>query len=272
MKADESFQETTVLSFPSPLKRDLRAIYTLWLRDIIRLWRDKLRLIGSFVQPLLFLFILGGGLRGRVVPPGDGKMNYQSFIFPGILAMSILFTASFSGIAVVWDREVGFLKEVLVAPLSRTAIVIGKVLGGSTNSLIQASMLMGLTPFMGIHLSFGKTLMALGIMMMIGISQTAMGIALSVRMSSSQGFMVLLNFIILPLYFLSGAMFPIDGLPPWLSFLAHLDPVTYGVDLLRGVFLGFHYFSYPEDLLALWVFGGAMFFLAIRLFNQESPS
>ena len=200
MKADESFQETTVLSFPSPLKRDLRAIYTLWLRDIIRLWRDKLRLIGSFVQPLLFLFILGGGLRGRVVPPGDGKMNYQSFIFPGILAMSILFTASFSGIAVVWDREVGFLKEVLVAPLSRTAIVIGKVLGGSTNSLIQASMLMGLTPFMGIHLSFGKTLMALGIMMMIGISQTAMGIALSVRMSSSQGFMVLLNFIILPLH------------------------------------------------------------------------
>ncbi len=272
MKTEVAYRGSTNITFSSPLLRDLRAIYTLWFRDIIRLWRDKLRLIGAFVQPLLFLFILGGGLKGRVLTAGNTHMNYQSFIFPGILAMSILFTASFAGIAVVWDREVGFLKEVLVAPLSRTAIVIGKVLGGSTNSLIQATILMGLTPVFGMHLSFWKVLMALGIMMMIAVSQTAMGIALSVRMSSSQGFMVLLNFIILPLYFLSGAMFPINGLPNWLSVLAHLDPVTYGVDLLRGVFLGLHYFSYPEDLIGVCLFGAVMSFLAIRLFNQESPS
>ncbi|MHB1604970.1 MAG: ABC transporter permease [Leptospirales bacterium] len=263
---------STQIVLPSPLLRDLRAIYTLWLRDIIRLWRDRLRLIGSFVQPLIFLFILGGGLRGRGIVTGTSQMNYQTFIFPGILAMSILFSASFAGIAVVWDREVGFLKEVLVAPLSRSAIVIGKVLGGSTNSLIQATMLMVLAPFFGIHLSVGTTLISIGIMMMIGVSQTAMGIALSVRMSSSQGFMVLLNFIILPLYFLSGAMFPINGLPSWLNFLTRLDPVTYGVDLLRGIILGVHYFNYLQDLLALTLFGGLMIFFAVRLFNLESPA
>lgn len=257
---------------PSPFVRDLRAIYTLWLRDIIRLWRNRLRLAGSFVQPLIFLFVFGGGLRGRVVETGSAHLNYQLFIFPGILAMSILFTASFAGIAVVWDREVGFLKEVLVAPLSRSAVVIGKVLGESTNSLIQSTMLLALAPFFGIHLSLEKTLIAIVVMMMIAISQTAMGIALSVRMSSSQGFMVLLNFIIMPLYFLSGAMFPINGLPPWLSFLTHLDPVTYGVDLLRGVILGVHHFTYLEDSLALVFFGGLMIFFAVRLFNEESPA
>ncbi len=256
---------------PSPLIRDLRGVYTLWLRDVIRLWRDRVRLIGSFIQPLLFLFILGGGIRARFSGPNP-SLDYQTFIFPGILAMSILFTASFAGIAVVWDREVGFLKEVLVAPLSRTAVVMGKVLGGSTNSLIQATILLGLYPFFGIHLSGFRFVLALGVMFLIGISQTAMGIALSVRMSSTQGFMVLLNFVILPLYFLSGAMFPMDRLPLWLAIFARIDPVTYGVDLLRGLLLGIHHFSYFVDFGALVVFGATMVWIAVRLFKQEAPA
>uniref|UniRef100_A0A7C3R410 Transport permease protein n=1 Tax=Leptospirillum ferriphilum TaxID=178606 RepID=A0A7C3R410_9BACT len=259
------------IQLPAPIYRDLRAIYTLWLRDIIRLWRDKVRLVGSLIQPVLFLFILGGGLKGRFSGGFSGGGNYQQFIFPGILAMSILFTASFAGIAVVWDREVGFLKEVLVAPLSRTAVVLGKVLGGSTNSLVQGLILFSLYPFFGIHLNPARFILAVMTMFVIGLAQTAMGIALSVRMSSSQGFMVLLNFIILPLYFLSGAMFPLNGLPKWLSLAVILDPVTYGVDLLRGILLGAHHFSLLVDILALGAFGSIMIFLAVRLFNMESP-
>ncbi len=269
---DDIFDNQAVsIDIPMPLVRDLRAIYTLWLRDVIRLWRDKVRLVGSLIQPLLFLFILGGGLRGRFSGGMAGSENYQQFIFPGILSMSILFTASFAGIAVVWDREVGFLKEVLVAPLSRTAVVLGKVLGGSTNSLLQALLLFALFPMFKIHVTIGQFIGAILTMFMIGLAQTAMGIALSARMSSSQGFMVLLNFIILPLYFLSGAMFPLSGLPTWLSMAVLADPLTYGVDLLRGILLGSHHFALPIDILALGSFGSAMIFLAAKLFNMESP-
>ena len=271
MNGDILENDMASIRIPHPLVRDLRGIYTLWLRDVIRLWRDKVRLVGSLIQPLLFLFILGGGLRGRLSGGLAGSANYQQFIFPGILAMSILFTASFAGIAVVWDREVGFLKEVLVAPLSRTAVVLGKVLGGSTNSLLQALLLFALFPVFKIRLTIGQFLLALLIMLFIGLAQTAMGIALSARMSSSQGFMVLLNFIILPLYFLSGAMFPLNGLPKWLTVAVLADPLTYGVDLLRGILLGAHHFAFSMDMLALGSFGTGMIYLAAKLFNMETP-
>lgn len=271
MRGDILENDATSIDIPNPLIRDLRGVYTLWLRDVIRLWRDKIRLVGSLIQPLLFLFILGGGLRSRLSGGIAGSSNYQQFIFPGILAMSILFTASFAGIAVVWDREVGFLKEVLVAPLSRTAVVLGKVLGGSTNSLLQALLLFALFPVFKIRLTTGQFILSILIMFFIGLAQTAMGIALSARMSSSQGFMVLLNFIILPLYFLSGAMFPLNGLPKWLSIAVLSDPLTYGVDLLRGTLLGIHHFAFPIDMLALGCFGAGMIYLATKLFNMESP-
>ncbi|MCL4460846.1 MAG: ABC transporter permease [Nitrospirae bacterium] len=271
MTVDILKEEEKAIDIPAPLIRDARAIYTLWLRDVIRLWRDKVRLVGSLIQPLLFLFILGGGLRGRLPNGLAGTSNYQQFIFPGILVMSILFTASFAGIAVVWDREVGFLKEVLVAPVSRTAVVFGKVLGGSTNSLLQALLLFGLFPYFKIHMTLLLFFESVLTMFAIGLAQTAMGIALSARMSSSQGFMVLLNFIILPLYFLSGAMFPLKGLPGWLSIAVRVDPVTYGVDLLRGILLGAHHFAFSVDMLALGSFGAGMVVLAAKLFNMESP-
>ncbi|MDA8059361.1 MAG: ABC transporter permease [Nitrospiraceae bacterium] len=251
-----------------PFLRDLRGIYTLWLRDVIRLWRDRIRLVGSFIQPLLFLFVLGGGLRGRVVPQGSGT-NYQIFIFPGIVLMSILFTSSFAGMAVVWDREMGFLKEVLVAPISRTAVVVGKILGGASNSLIQGIFLLALAPFLKIYPSFGQIFFMLGVMLIVSLSQTAMGIALSARMSSSQGFMVLMNFIVLPIYFLSGAMFPLNQLPTWLSVLSQMDPLTYGVDLMRGILLGTFYYSVYRDIFIIMFFGLLMLYISVRQFQKD---
>lgn len=250
------------------LIRDLRGIYTLWLRDVIRLWRDRVRLIGSFIQPILFLFVLGGGLKGRVLSQGS-QSNYQVFIFPGIILMSILFTASFAGMAVVWDREMGFLKEVLVAPISRTAVVIGKILGGASNSLIQGIFLLALAPFLNVFPSLGQLLMMLGVMLIVSLSQTAMGIALSARMSSSQGFMVLMNFIVLPIYFLSGAMFPLNKLPMWLSVLSQMDPLTYGVDLMRGILLGTFYYSIYRDILIIIFFGILMLYISVRQFQRN---
>jgi ABC-2 type transport system permease protein len=253
---------------PGPLLRDLRGIYTLWLRDVIRLWRDKVRLVGSFIQPILFLFVLGGGLKGRIVPQGS-QTNYQIFIFPGIVLMSILFTSSFAGMAVVWDREMGFLKEVLVAPISRTAVVLGKILGGASNSLLQGVFLLALAPFLKIFPSLEQLFLMLGVMLIVSLSQTAMGIGLSARMSSSQGFMVLMNFIVLPIYFLSGAMFPLTQLPTWLSVLSQMDPLTYGVDLMRGILLGTFYYSVYRDISIIMFFGLLMLYISVRQFQKD---
>lgn len=254
------------------MTRDLRGIYTLWLRDVIRLWRDRIRLIGSFVQPLLFLFILGSGLSPRLGAMGGGgggrTLGYQDFMFPGIVGMSVLFTASFAGVAIVWDREAGFLKEVLVAPLSRTAVVIGKILGGATNSVIQGSLILSLMPFFHLHPPLMDIAGAFLVMVLIGLTQTSVGILLGVRMTSSQGFMVLMNFIILPLFFMSGALYPLDRLPHWLSIASRLDPMTYGIDLLRNALTGIHYYSVSTDVLALSSFLMAMSVLSIYLFNK----
>lgn len=268
LSAEQSTITVPPYIYSKAIVRDLRGIYTLWLRDIIRLWRDRVRLIGSFIQPILFLFVLGGGLKGKVTPPG-AIGNYQLFIFPGIILMSILFTSSFAGMAVVWDREMGFLKEVLVAPLSRSAVVIGKILGGATNSLIQGVFLLILAPFLGVIPSVGHLILILLIMLIVSLSQTAMGIALSAKMTSSQGFMVLMNFIVLPIYFLSGAMFPLNRLPGWLSVLSQLDPLTYGVDLMRGVMLGTFYYPIIRDILIIAGFGTIMVAISIRQFQRE---
>jgi ABC-2 type transport system permease protein len=270
--ADWSLIKSSEESLADPLIRDLRGIYTLWLRDVIRLWRDRIRLVGSFIQPLLFLFILGGGLSPRLgsISQGSngGSLGYQAFLFPGIVGMSVLFTASFAGVAIVWDREVGFLKEVLVAPLSRTAVVIGKILGGATNSVVQGGMILVLYPLFHLHPSSLQLVSAFFVMLLIGLTQTAVGILLGVRMTSSQGFMVLMNFIILPLFFLSGALYPLDRLPHWLSIASRLDPMTYGVDLLRHALAGVHYYSVATDLLTLIFFLSAMSMLSVHLFNR----
>ncbi len=271
--------------------RNLKGIYMLWLRDVKRFLRDKPRIIGAIAQPALFLFILGTGLgegltksfaRGSAAGNLAPGIDYLSFIYPGIIGMTVLFTSVFSAISIVWDREFGFLKEVLVAPISRSAVALGRALGGSTIAMLQGALMLIFAPFLGISLNIIMVLKLLFVMFMISFSLTSMGIVVAARIKSMEGFQMIMNFLVLPIFFLSGAMFPIIGLPSWMNKLVKLDPLTYGVDALRGVVLGAHQVkaagevlfeipSYPLSLNLLIVasFGLAMIALAIFEFNRQ---
>lgn len=216
--------------------RVAKAIYTIWLRDVIRFYREKPRILGMLGQPLLYLLIIGTGLsysfRMAAAPQG---FNYLEFMYPGIIGMSVLFTSVFSAISIVWDREFGFLKEVLVAPVPRWSVAIGKALGGSTIAMLQAAILLLLAPVIGIKLGPLMVLKLLAVLFLIAFSLTSLGITVASRMETMEGFQMVMNFLVLPLFFLSGAMFPMRGMPPWLETLMRLDPLTYGVDALRNI-------------------------------------
>ncbi|HBV98616.1 MAG: ABC transporter [Peptococcaceae bacterium BICA1-7] len=216
--------------------RALKAIYTIWLRDVIRFYREKTRIVGMLGQPLLYLLIVGTGLsasfRMSFAPQG---FSYLEFMYPGIIGMTVLFTSVFSAISIVWDREFGFLKEVLVAPVPRWSVAIGKALGGSTIAMLQASILLLLAPVIGIKLGPLMILKMVGMLFLIAFSLTSLGITIASRMETMEGFQMIMNFLIMPLFFLSGAMFPMNSVPPWMATLMKLDPLTYGVDALRNI-------------------------------------
>jgi ABC-2 type transport system permease protein len=216
----------------------LRAIYIIWYRDIIRFLRDRFRLVASLSQPLLYLVIFGTGLSSALGGRGGGLgFDYKQFLYGGVIGMSILFIAIFSGMSIVWDREFGFLKEVLVAPINRSAVAIGKTLGGATQAFVQGLILLVLSPVAGVKLTPLGVLELLPLMFLLGFSLSAMGVALASRMRSMQGFQGVMNFLMMPLFFLSGALFPLAGLPGWMTVLTRLDPVAYGVDPIRRVVL-----------------------------------
>lgn len=244
---------------------DIWAIYILWLRDLKRYWYDKARIFASLGQPVLFLFVLGTALSPAY--SGPGGLNFSEFIFPGIVAMTVLFTSIFSAISIVWDREFGFLKEVLVAPISRWAIVIGKALGGSTVAVLQGCLMLFLAPLTGIWLSPQQIILSVLVMFLIAFAITGLGIVIAARMKEMEGFQMIVNFVIMPIFFLSGALFPLDRLPGWLTFLTRLDPLTYGVDMLRGVMLGIKTFPYFLDVGVVFSFILLMFAIAVAEFN-----
>jgi ABC-2 type transport system permease protein len=258
---------------------DASGIYTIWLREVVKFWRDKPRIIGATVQPALFLLVLGTGIgKGipyafNVEPSGrefaPGVPDYLTFIYPGIIAMTLLFTSVFSAISIIWDREIGFLKEVMVAPISRSAVAVGKTLGGSTVAMLQGCLMLLFAPFLHIQFSWASALALLPLLLYISVSLTAMGIAAASRMRSMQGFTVIMNFLTLPMFFLSGAMFPVEGLPRWMSILVNVNPLTYGVDALRSVLIGFHRFGVVHDLIVMGAFGVAMLWLAVRGFEAR---
>ncbi len=219
------------------LQAALRGAFTIWLRDLIRFSRDRSRLASSLGQPLLFLLLFGGGFSAVVSELGAGELDYTQFLFPGILAMTVLFTAVFSAVSVVWDREFGFLKEVMVAPVSRIAVAVGKVAGGSTVALLQGLIIMALGPVLGIGFSFGQVVLIFGILLLLAVMMTSFGLLLASRQQSMEGFHMMMNFVLLPMFFLSGAFFPLRGVPAWMYLLATADPVTYGVDPLRQIVL-----------------------------------
>lgn len=244
---------------------DFWAIYILWLRDLKRYWYDKARIFASLGQPLLFLFVLGTAFTPSF--RGPAGINFSEFIFPGIISMTVLFTSIFSAVSIVWDREFGFLKEVLVAPISRWSIVVGKALGGSTVAVIQGCILLSLAPLIGVKLSLIIIIKSIMAMFLIAFAMSAMGIVIAARMKEMEGFQMVVNFVIMPIFFLSGALFPLDHLPEWLSILTRADPLTYGVDLLRGVLIGVQNFPLWNNFIIIAVFALVMLAIAVFEFN-----
>jgi len=223
----------------SALTADLRAVRIVWRRELLRFLRNRLRLITSFVQPVLFLLVLGTGMASLVA--SSGGVNFKTFIFPGILAMTVLFTALFSAISIVWDREFGFLREMLVAPVRRWAIVLGKCCGGTTTAVIQGAVMLLLAGLVGVPYAPFLFLTLLGEMILLAFALTAFGVLVASRMSQIESFQAVIQFLVMPMFFLSGAIFPPSGLPEWLAVLTKLDPLSYAVDpMRRAVFAHVH--------------------------------
>jgi len=220
------------------LGHDLRAVSIVWRRELIRFRTDRLRAITSLVQPFLFLFILGTGLSslaGRAMPPG---ISFRTFIYPGVLAMSVLFTAIFSAGSIVWDREFGFLREILVAPVSRASIVVGKCLGGATIATFQGVVFLALAGFAGVPYSPVLLATLIGELLLLAFTLTAFGVMMAARITQFQAFMALTQMLVMPLFFLSGALYPLSGLPGWLTVLTRVDPLTYVVGPMRDAVFG----------------------------------
>ena len=215
------------------LRSDLRAASIVWRRELIRFRSDRLRAVTSLVQPVLFLFVLGTGLSGlasRGMPPG---VEFKTFIYPGVLAMSVMFTAIFSAASVVWDREFGFLREMLVAPVHRWAIVVGKCLGGATVATFQGVIFLALAGLAHVPYDPVLLLTLVGELLLLSFTLTAFGVMMAARIKQIQAFMALTQLFVLPLFFLSGALYPLGGLPAWLTVLTRIDPLTYVVYPMR---------------------------------------
>ena len=214
------------------LRSDLRAVRVVWQRELIRFSRDRARMITSLVQPVLFLFVLGTGL-SRLASSGTHGVNLRTFVYPGVLAMAVLFTAMFSAASIVWDREFGFLREMLVAPVSRGAIVIGKCLGGATVAGFQGVIMILIAGLVSVPYSPVMILEVLVLQLLLAFALTAFGVMMAARMNQMQSFMALMQMVIMPLFFISGALFPVANLPTWLGLLNRVDPLTYAVDPIR---------------------------------------
>ncbi|MCL6596853.1 MAG: ABC transporter permease [Firmicutes bacterium] len=218
-----------------------RVVYAIAYREVIRFLKDRSRWLGFIAQPLLYLTLIGYGIAHSMTfrsVPAAAHVNYLSFMYPGILGMSVLFTAIFSGVGIIWDREFGFLREVLVAPVPRWAVAVGKALGIAAIVVVQSAVLLALAPVAGIPLGVGMAAGVLGVAAVMGFGLGSLGIAIAARMQSMEGFQFVMNVLTMPMFFLSGAMYPLRGLPVWLTVLTRVDPLAYGVDALRNVVYG----------------------------------
>ncbi len=228
----------------------MNAIYILWLRQLKRYFRSRSRIVGSLGQPILFLVALGFGLGPTFAKAGQG--SYLQFLAPGVIAMSVLFTSIFSGIEIIWDKQFGFLKETLVAPIPRWQIMFGRTLGGATVATFQGGIVFIISMIAGFHpQSFAMILPALVVTLLTALLFTALGTAIASILDDMQGFQLIMNFLIMPLFFLSGALFPLKGLPTALKIITTANPLSYGVDGLRAALSGTSTFGLSLDLLVL---------------------
>ncbi len=245
----------------------MSAIYILWLRSVKRYVRSKPRIIAALGQPLLFLIALGFGFGPIFQKAGQG--NYIQFLAPGVIAMTILFTAIFSGIELIWDRQFGFLKETLVAPVPRILVMIGRTLGGATIALIQGLIVVVICFAVGFRVTdYSKLPVAIVVMILIAVMFTALGTAIASVLSDFQGFQLIMNFLVMPIFFLSGALFPLTNLPKILNVIASIDPLSYGVDGLRMALVGIAHFGITLDLAVLAIITAALLGTGSYLFSR----
>lgn len=245
----------------------MNTIYILWVRQLKRYWRSRARIIGALGQPLLFLIAFGYGFGSIFAQAGGG--NYMNFLVPGIISQSILFTAISSGINLIWDRQFGFLKETLAAPVSRLEIMLGQALGGATVATIQGIVVLLLSLFIGFRpINWFLVPLAILAMFLISLLFTALGIAIASKMEDFQGFQLIMNFLIMPLFFLSGALFPVSGMPKALAAVATFNPLSYGVDLIRGLLANASHFGYTMDLFVLGGLTAVLLVIGSWLFSR----
>ena len=256
---------------------NLRGVYIIWYRDMLRFWHDKMRLIGAIVLPLLFLFVFGSGLSSRMGILGPG-VNFAQFIFPGIIGMTVLITSFMSGVSVVWDREFGFLKEVLVAPISRASVAVGKTLGAATIAIIQGAIILLFAPLIGVSPSPGTIALLLPSMFLLAIAMGSFGVLLATRIRTIEAFQAIMPMLTFPMIFLSGVFSPVEEGPLWMSIVAKINPATYGIAIIRQVALGVTTFELNlfGHTMSLWnntgilaAFGLVMVLLAMRSFGSQ---
>ncbi len=269
------------------------AVGIIWKREVLRWWRDKTRIIGALGFPIIFLFVFGSGLSGAMgsLVGGAGSLDFTQFIFPGIIAMNVFFASIFNGISLVYDREFGILKEVLVAPVSRGAVALGKTLGGATVATAQGTVVFVFAPLVGVRLTPLLVLQLWPLMFLGAFALSGMGVAMAARMRSTEGFQVVNQFVTFPLIFLSGVFFPLRDLPPWMAVLVRINPISYAVDPMRrfvlaaqglpqavldrlgdfglGITIGGHLVTPAEDIAAVLVFGLVMNLLAMWLVGRQ---
>jgi len=256
----------------------MRGIYIIWYRELLRFVRERSRIVATMAMPLLFLVIFGAGLKDSMGSLAPG-VDFLQFMYPGIIAMSVLMTAFMGGMSVVWDREFGFLKEVLVAPLSRSGVALGKTLGGATVAMLQGILLLVLAPIVGADLTPLLVLKLIPMMLLLAVTVSAFGILIASRIQSMQAFPMVMQIVVFPLVFLSGVFFPVSNVPVWLEVMAKINPVTYGVDAIRQLFLTTdgglsvslfgHTMGIPEDLAIVTAFGAIAVIAAMWSFEKQ---
>jgi ABC-2 type transport system permease protein len=246
---------------------EVEAAWAITWRDLKRFARDRNQVLGSLARPALWLVFMGKGMRAAV---GEvGGIDYQHFVFAGAIAMSILFSGMFQSVSIIWDREFGFLKEILVAPVSRVTIVVGKTLSGAAVTFLQGAVAVAFAPFVSVRMGAIQIGALLGAVALLSVAFTALGVVVATRMETFEGFGVISNFVVLPLYFLSGGVFPIGHLPGWMAFLVHVNPLTYGVDLMRHAIGQPTVFAAALDLGIVACFGALMLVAALAWFRRE---
>lgn len=247
-----------IIHFPS--------IHAMWLREVKRYMRSRVQIIASLAQPLMYLTILGFGLSPVFQQAGMG--SYIQFMAPGIIGMSVLFSAVFSGIGLLWDRQFGFLKETLVAPVPRTSIMIGRTLGSATTASIQGLLVMVITVIAGFRPNWGMVPMGIAFMLLIAMVFAALGTAIGSKLQDMQGFQIIMNFLVMPIFFLSGALFPLSNVGGVLAVLTSLDPLSYGIDGMRAALINVQHFGMALDVAVL--LGAAILFIGLgsRFFSK----